>query len=101
MVTTSTNLCFTPSMKHAGSLESDHLSSRFLQSRTRACLGLKEAAEKIGCTPQLLGKIEKGSARDTADRGLITRAASAYGVHYVWLWAGTCAPRRFWPEWLQ
>lgn len=101
MVTTSTNLCFTPSMKHAGSRDNDHLSARFRQSREHAAIGLKEAAEALGCTPQLLGKIEKGSAKDTADRGLVVRAAQAYGVHYVWLWAGTCAPPRFWPAWVE
>lgn len=101
MVTTSTNLCFTPSMKHAGSLNNDHLSSRFYSARERAHITMKDAAEAIGCTPQLLGKIEKGSAKDSADRGLVVRAAKAYGVHYVWLWAGTCAPQRFWPEWVK
>lgn len=100
MVTSSTALCFTPSMKHAGSIENDHLHDRFRKSRERSGLSVKDAAEAIGCTPQLLGKIEKGGARDTSDRSLITRAAKAYGVNATWLWAGSCAPTRFWPEWV-
>jgi transcriptional regulator with XRE-family HTH domain len=88
-------------MKHAGSLDNDFISARFRQAREQKGLALKDAAEALGCTPQLLGKIEKGSAKDTADRGLVTRAADAYGVNAAWLWAGTCAPPRFWPAWVK
>lgn len=99
MVTTSTNLCFTPSMRHAGSLEGDYISVRFTQARQHAGLSLPDAADAIGCAHSLLGRIEKGSVRDTTGKGLVSQAAKVYGVNATWLFAGSCAPQRFWPEW--
>ncbi len=78
----------------------DNLCERFRACREQTIWTVKEAADQIGCAPQLLGRIEAGSVFDTSDYKLLTRAAVVYGVNSTWLWAGKESPRNCWPVWL-
>lgn len=83
----------------SGRVDGDYLHTRFYQARQNSGLSAKEAADKIGLSVGHLRKLEKGGVQMVADPATIVRAAKAYGVSDVWLYAGAIAGHRFVPDW--
>lgn len=82
-----------------GGSTDDTLARRMLQARERAGLDRKDAAAKIGLSPGHLARVERGGVQMVADPATLVRAASAYGVSQVWLYAGAHAGQKLIPDW--
>lgn len=82
-----------------GHMQGDHLGLRFREARKFSGLSRKDAALLIGLTDRHLGRIEAGGVQMVSDPATIVRAAEAYGVPQVWLYAGAAGGARFVPEW--
>jgi transcriptional regulator with XRE-family HTH domain len=83
----------------AGCSKNDTLGQRMRQSRTRCHLTIKDAAAQIGISAGQLGRIERGGVSMVAEPATLQRAARAYGVSDVWLYAGGHAGAKLVPEW--
>jgi transcriptional regulator with XRE-family HTH domain len=83
----------------AGAREGDRLGTRLRQARESKGYTIKRAAELVGISPGQLGRIERGLVQMVADASTLRRAASAYSVSDVWLYAGDHAGQRFVPDW--
>lgn len=66
--------------------------SRVDALRHRFGMTVQEFAEKVG------GKVTRKGALDLRDLRC-DQLARACGVNPVWVYAGSVAPRRFWPDW--
>jgi transcriptional regulator with XRE-family HTH domain len=82
-----------------GNKAGDHLGARMFAAREHAGLNHKEAAEKVGLSARHLRRIEQGAVGMVSDPATLVRAARAYGVSDVWLYAGAVAGHRFVPSW--
>lgn len=82
-----------------GHINGDTLGARMLASRTHAGLTQKAAADRIGISAGQLGRIERGAVGMVSDPFTLYRAARAYGVSDVWLYAGRAAGSRLVPDW--
>jgi transcriptional regulator with XRE-family HTH domain len=83
----------------AGNIAGDHLGRRMFHAREHAGLNHKEAAEKVGLSDRHLRRIEAGAVGMVSDPATLVRAARAYGVSEVWLYAGGMAGERLVPAW--
>lgn len=82
-----------------GNAEGDTLGRRWREARINAKLTQKEASLKIGLSAKQIGRIECGGVQMVDQPATMVRAAAAYGVPQVWLYAGAAAGVRFVPEW--
>lgn len=87
-----------PSFPIAGAVPGDSLGRRMLWARMQTNLTLKDAAQSIGLSESQLKRIERGGMQMVSDPLMLVRAAKAYGVSQVWLYAGAAiAGERFVP----
>lgn len=82
-----------------GHLKGDTYGGRMRASRTHAGLTQKEAADLIGLSVAQLSRTERGGVGMASDPTTLVRAARAYGVSDVWLYAGNAAGEKLVPAW--
>lgn len=80
-----------------GNLDGDHFGQRMLAAREHAGLDRKVAAGLVGLSSKQLGRIEAGAVGMVSDPATLVKAAKAYGVSDVWLYAGGVSGERLTP----
>ena len=87
-----------PSFSLAGAMQGDSFGRRMHWARMQTNLTLKDAAQSIGLSESQLRRIERGGVQMVSDPSTLVRAAAAYRVPQVWLYAGAIAGERFLPS---
>lgn len=90
---------FRATIRHCGTIAGDSIGARIFAIRKNNGLTQKAFAEKTGLSPAQVGRLERGGQGTRTDQPSIDTIAREFGVQPVWLYAGSEAPPRMWPQW--